>query len=189
MCRAIRGREEMTRLYQLVRPQISVPVHGETRHLHEHAQLATDCGVPKSVILQDGEMLKLAPGPVEVVDVVPTGRLAIDGTRLVPLDSVIMRDRHRMVHNGSAVVTIVLDRVGKLLGDPQVSAQGLLDAEHEADEHEAVVDAVREAIEELPRPARQNDELVREAARLSVRRHLKQSHGKKPLTEVHLVRV
>jgi ribonuclease J len=94
-----------------------------------------------------------------------------------------------MVHNGSAVLTIVLDRMGKLLGDPQISAHGLLDAEHEAEEHDAVIEAVREAIDELPRPARQNDELVRETARLAVRRHLKQSHGKKPLTDVHLVRV
>jgi ribonuclease J len=79
--------------------------------------------------------------------------------------------------------------MGKLLGDPQVTAVGLLDATHEADEHEAVVDAVREAIAELPLPARQNDDVTREAARLAVRRHLKRSHGKKPLTDVHLVRV
>jgi ribonuclease J len=183
------GRDEMIRLYGLVRPQISVPVHGEARHLQEHALLAKACGVAQTVVLQNGEMLKLAPGEVEVVDNVPVGRLAVDGTRLVTMDSVIMRDRHRMVHNGSAVVTIVLDRLGKLLGEPQISAHGLLDAEHEADAHEAVVDAVREAIDEMPRPARQNDELVREAARLALRRHLKQSHGKKPLTDVHLVRV
>ncbi|PKU25827.1 ribonuclease J [Telmatospirillum siberiense] len=183
------GRDEMCHLYELVRPRISVPVHGEARHLQEHAQLAKDCGVPETAILQDGEMLRLAPGPVEVVDFVSIGRLAVDGTRLVTMDSVIMRDRHRMVHNGSAVVTIVLDRLGSLLGDPQISAHGLLDAEQEADAHEAVVDAVRDAIEEMPRSGRQNDDLVREATRLALRRHMKQSHGKKPLTDVHLVRV
>jgi ribonuclease J len=183
------GREEMTRLYGLVRPRICVPVHGEARHLQEHAQLARDCGVEQAIELQNGEMLKLAPGAVEIVNIVPIGRLAVDGSRLVTMDSVIMRDRHRMVHNGSAVVTIVLDRLGKLLGEPQISAHGLLDAEHEAEAHEAVVDSVREAIDELPRLARQDDGVVREAARLALRRHLKQSHGKKPLTDVHLVRV
>jgi ribonuclease J len=183
------GRDEMIRLYGLLRPRISVPVHGEARHLQEHAQLARDCGVSHAVELQNGEMLKLAPGAVEIVDIVPIGRLAVDGTRLVTMDSVIMRDRHRMVHNGSAVVTIVLDRLGKLLGEPQISAHGLLDAEHEAEAHEAVVESVREAIDELPRLARQDDGVVRETARLALRRHLKQSHGKKPLTDVHLVRV
>jgi ribonuclease J len=100
-----------------------------------------------------------------------------------------MRDRHRMVHNGSAVVTIVLDRSGSLLGAPQVSAVGLLDPEHEAEEHEAVVDAVREAMADLTQPVRKDDSLTREAVRQAVRRHLKKSHGKKPLTDVHLVRV
>jgi ribonuclease J len=183
------GRDEMTRMYQLVRPKIAVPVHGETRHLLEHAKLAEECGVEQAMVICDGEMLKLAPGPVEVVDHVTIGRLAVDGSRVVPMDSEIMRSRHRMVHNGSAVVTVVLDRQGKLQGQPQVTALGLLDAQHEAEEHDAVVEAVREAVLELGHLARANDDVVKEAARLAVRRHLKANHGKKPLTDVHLVRL
>jgi len=183
------GREEMTKLYQLIRPAIAVPVHGENRHQIEHAALARTCDVAHTVIVENGDMLRLAPGEPEIVDHVSTGRLAVDGNRLVPMDSEIMRSRHRMVHNGSAVVTIVLDKNNRLMGTPQVSALGLLHAEHEADEHEAVVEAVRKAINELKHSARGDDDAVREAARLAVRRHLKGSHGKKPLTDVHLVRV
>ncbi|MBY0430975.1 MAG: MBL fold metallo-hydrolase, partial [Rhodospirillales bacterium] len=69
------------------------------------------------------------------------------------------------------------------------SALGLLDSELEAKEHEAVVDAIRDAIYELPHKARLDNSVVKEAARLAVRRKLKETHGKKPLTEVHLVRV
>jgi len=94
-----------------------------------------------------------------------------------------------MVHNGSAVVTIVLDRTGTLLRTPQVSAVGLLDPDHETVEHEAVIDAVTVAIAELAQSARRDDGLTREAVRQAVRRHLNKSHGKKPLTDVHLVRV
>jgi len=183
------GRDEMSRLYELVRPTYAVPTHGETRHQQEHAALARDCGVERAIVIEDGDMLRLAPGEPEVVDHVVTGKLAVDGNRLVPFESEIMRSRHRMMHNGSAVVTVVLDKAGKLLGDPQVTALGLLDAEHEAEEHEAVVEAVRAAILELPPPLRKNDADVHEAARLAVRRHMKNSHGKKPLTDVHLVRV
>jgi ribonuclease J len=183
------GREDMTRLYSLVRPTIAVPVHGELRHLMEHADLARLCQVPKQMVIGNGDMLKLAPGEPEIVGQVQTGRLAMDGTRLVPADSVVLRDRNRMMYNGSAVVTVVFDRAGKMLGDPQVSAVGLLDPEHEAEEHEAVVEAVKEAVAELPAAARRDDEVTREAVRVAVRRHLKKSHGKKPLTDVHLVRV
>ena len=183
------ARDELSRMYQLVRPRIAVPVHGEFRHLTEHARLAEACQVPRSVVIENGAMVRLAPGEPEVVDEVPTGRLVVDGTRLVPFDSVIMRSRHRMIHNGSAVVTVVLDKHGRLVGEPQVTALGLLDPEHEAEEHEAVVEAVRAALGELPKAARNDDGKVREAARLAVRRHMKDSHGKKPMTDVHLVRI
>ena len=183
------GREDMVRLYGLVRPQLAVPVHGEFRHLLEHAELVRACQVPTAMVIGNGDMLRLAPGPPEVVGQVQTGRLAVDGNRLVPLISAIMRDRNRMVHNGSAVVTIVLDRTGTLLRTPQVSAVGLLDPDHETVEHEAVIDAVTVAIAELAQSARRDDGLTREAVRQAVRRHLNKSHGKKPLTDVHLVRV
>jgi ribonuclease J len=183
------GREDMTKLYSLLRPRIAVPVHGELRHLQEHAELARLCQVPEQAVIGNGDMLKLAPGEVEIVSVVQTGRLAMDGTRLIPADSILLKDRNRMVFNGSAVVTVVFDRTGKMLGDPQVTAIGLLDPEHETEEHEAVVEAVKEAVAELPASARRDDEVTREAVRLAVRRHLKKSHGKKPLTDVHLVRV
>jgi len=183
------GRDDMTKMYSLLRPAIAVPVHGENRHQLEHAALARACDVQHTLVIENGDMVKLAPGEPEVVDHVVTGRLAVDGNRLVRMDSEIMRSRHRMVHNGSAVVTIVLDKTGKLLGDPQVTALGLLHAEYEAEEHDAVVEAVRAAILELGNSKRGDDEVVREAARLAVRRHLKSSHGKKPLTDVHLVRL
>lgn len=183
------AREEMEEMYRLIRPSIAVPVHGEARHLKEHARLALANGAAEAVEMTDGAMLRLAPGPAEIVEHVPIGRLCVDGPRIVRLDSEILRNRRRMVFNGSAVVTVVLDGKGRLLGDPQLTALGLLDAAHEAEEHDAVVEAVREAVEELPLKARRDDGVVREAARLAVRRSLRESHGKKPITDVHLVRV
>lgn len=182
------GRQELTQMYQIVRPQVVVPVHGEARHLMEHARIAKACQVPHTVLAENGAMVRLAPGDVEIVATVPTGRLALDGSRLVPWDSAILKHRHRMTSTGVAVVTVVIDRKGKLLGDPQLSAPGLLDAEHEPDEMEAVVDAVRRAVAEYDGKGR-DDEPLKEAIRLAVRRHLRESHGKKPLTDVHLVRV
>jgi ribonuclease J len=183
------ARDEMEELYKLLRPRIAVPVHGEARHLQEHARLALACGAQQAIEIANGAVLRLAPGEPQVIDHVPTGRLCVDGPRLVRLDSEILRNRRRMVFNGSAVVTVVIDAKGKLLGEPQLTALGLLDAGHEAEEHQAVVEAVVEAIEALPPKSRKDDALVRETARLAVRRSLKDSHGKKPITDVHLVRL
>jgi len=188
------ARDEMTEMYQLVRPRLAIPVHGEARHLREHCALARAADVPDTLEIENGALVRLAPGPAEVIDQIPTGKLGVDGVnedgpRLVRLDGEILRARRRMVYNGSAVVTVVLDGKGRRLGDPLLTALGLLDAEQEAEEHEAVVDAVCEAIDELPAKARHSDQVVKEAARRAIRRTLKDMLGHKPVTDVHLVRV
>lgn len=181
------GRDELARMYQLVRPRAIIPVHGEARHIVEHARLAAECQI-EAVVNENGGIIRLAPGTMEIVAQVPTGRLAVDGQRLVSMDSPILRARHRMNNAGSAVVTVVLDKKGRLLGDPQLTAIGLLDPEHEKEEHDTVVAAVRTALEGMD-GGRKDDDAVKETARLAVRRTLKTSHGKKPITDVHLVRL
>ncbi|GHU05808.1 MBL fold hydrolase [Alphaproteobacteria bacterium] len=182
------GRNDMREFYNLTKPAILIPVHGEERHLRAHAILARECGIENTPILTDGSVLKLAPGTAEIIGEIPTGRLALDGINLVPLESERLKERQRMLWNGSAVVTVALDQTGSFLCDPLVSAAGLLDGGEEAPGREDVVWAVREAIEEMPLFARQNDDLVREAAYNAVRRQLRKAYGKKPVTNVHLVR-
>jgi ribonuclease J len=94
-----------------------------------------------------------------------------------------------MVHNGAAVVTLVMDRKGKLLGDVQLSAHGLLDDEHEPENHNRVVDAIEATIRKLSERERRSDDAVREEVRIAVRRSMNDLFNKKPLTDVHLVRI
>lgn len=184
------ARDEMTTMYQLIRPQIAIPTHGEARHLREHADLALACQVPQALAVENGSMVRLADGRAEVVDHVPSGRLAVDGPgRLVRVDSEIVRDRRRMVFNGSAVCTVVIDEAGYLVTDPKLTALGLLDEDRAAEEHDTVIDAVVEAIRNMSSKARRDDAAVQETARRAVRRTIKEMLGHKPITEVHLVRI
>ena len=183
------AQDELTRMYQLVRPQIAVPVHGEARHLLGNAALARDCGVPATVIAQNGEMVRLAPGPPALVDTVPVGRLAVDGTVLRPLDSAALKSRQRMLFGGAAVATIVVDGRGRLLAPPQITVRGLLDEAEEAEQLGALGEAAAAALRALPPEARRDDGAVREAARLAIRRALKAATGKAPVTDIHIVRV
>lgn len=183
------AQDELTRLYQWVRPQVAVPVHGEQRHQQAHLRLATGCQVGQGIVPSNGELLHLAPGPARVVAEVRAGRLALDGKRIVPLDAGLMKSRHRMISNGAAVATLVINGRGELVTAPQIATMGLVDERQEHDALLDAVDAVREAVAALPRPARLDDEQVRQAARIAVRRSFNASHGKKPVTEVHLVRV
>ena len=186
------ARDDLARMYQWVRPRIAVPMHGEVRHLVEHAALARECQVPEAVVVTNGDVLKLAPGRAEVVGRVPYGRLGLDGTRLVPLDGAVVHARQRMVYGGTAVVTVVLNAAGELLAEPRLSVEGLLDEESDARDAatlEDVIGAVGDAVERLSKAARRDDGSVAEAVRFAVRRRLKATRGKKPLTEVHVVRI
>ncbi|KAF0140530.1 MAG: metallo-beta-lactamase superfamily hydrolase, partial [Rhodospirillaceae bacterium] len=180
------GRAEMVEMFRLVQPQMLVPVHGEMRHLVAHADLARACGAA-AMVVENGQMISLGPDRPAFLGTVPVGRVVVDGCRLVPIDSQILRSRKRMMFNGSAVLTLVVDADGHLLREPQLAAPGLLDPRQEDDG--AVAAAVRAAVGRLSPGERHNDDSMREAVRLAVRRSFKESFGKKPLTEVHLVRL
>jgi ribonuclease J len=182
-------RDELAAMYGWVRPRIAIPVHGELRHLNAHARFAESCQVPRALVVQNGALVRLAPGPGEVVDHVPAGRLVVDGKTIVPLGGAVLRGRRRIMYNGTAVVTLVVDRRGKLQADPQLSTQGVLDTEAEPDLIDDVGDTIRAAVEALPHEARLDDVRMKEAARLAARRALQSHTGKKPVTDVHLVRL
>ncbi len=183
------ARDELTTLYQWLRPRIAVPVHGTPKHLLAQARLAADCQVPETVVPQDGAVIRLAPGPAEILGYVSTGQLALDGTRLIRLDNGVTRSRHRMNQEGAVVASLVVDNSGRLLADPQMSLMGLLEAEEDEEQRRALVTDVREAVERLSKSARRDDDAVREAARLAIRRGIKAERGKRPLIQIQLVRI
>ena len=183
------ARDELAQMYQWIRPRIAVPVHGEPRHLVAHAKLAQECQVPETVVVQNGAVVCLAPGRAEIIDEVFTGRLAVDGHQIINLESGAIRDRRRMIHHGSAVATVILDADGALRGLPIVTLHGIEPGEREDAILPVVVDAVADAVNALSARDRDDDEQVSEAARRAVRRSLRQICGKRPHTEVHLVRV
>ncbi|MCA0247797.1 MAG: ribonuclease J [Proteobacteria bacterium] len=181
------ARDELVRVYQWVRPKIAVPVHGEVRHMVEHAALARACQVPETVVAPNGTLVRLAPGPAEIVDHVPSGRLARDGDGLVPLDGESLRERRKLLWNGAAAATLVIDRQGRAVAPPKVSLRGIDDAEGEIGE--AIVAGLSEMLADLSASERGDDARIEEAARQAVRRVVRAHLGKKPLTDVHIVRI
>lgn len=181
------ARDELMKMYQLVRPRIAIPVHGELRHMLEHADLAEDCQVQQTVVAENGGLIRLAPGRAEIIGQVPVGRLAVDGNRIVPIDGALVRDRNRAIYHGSAVVTVVLDKKGRVRDEVQVSTLGVMEAGDEG-----ALGVVRETVEEiivaLPAARRADDAAVKEAVRIAVRRVFRDRFDKRPVTSVHLVR-
>jgi len=182
------ARDELTRMYQLIRPRASVPVHGELRHLMEHAKVARACQVPEVVVVENGSMVRLAPGPAAVYDEVEVGRLAFEGNRLVPINGTLVRERNRVIYNGAAVVSVALQNGGELIGEPELTTIGLLEDE-DAFAQDRVAKAVRDALQGMTKSARLDDDTARETIRIAVRRVFRDLFDKNPRTHVHLARL
>ncbi len=181
------ARDELVRMYQMIRPRIAIPVHGEARHLLGHAELARQCQVQQAVVVENGDMVRLDRNGAALVDEVPAGRIASDGKSLLPIGGAVLQQRRRVGNDGSVVATLVVDRRGWLAAPPQISLVGL--AEANAEPAAALRDALADAMEGLPAPSRHDDNALRDAARRVLRRALNERFGKRPLIDIQLVRL
>ncbi|QQR69016.1 MAG: ribonuclease J [Alphaproteobacteria bacterium] len=183
--------DELTELYQWTRPRMVVPVHGEYEHQTAHADIAKKTGVERSLISTNGVIIDLNPdGPGEVGRI-ETGKLVVDGRHLRPVRTGAMGHRRRMAEHGGIMVTLVMDQAGRLLQDPRASLLGLGDNEGTADPQtqNQVAQAARRAVNEMAKSLRIEDAAVEQEVTHALRRMIDRGHGKKPLIQIHIVRV
>jgi ribonuclease J len=173
------AREELTEMYRWTRPRIAVPVHGELRHMTEHARLAKSRQVPEALVPSNGQLYRLAPGPAELIDEVPSGRIHLDGRVLVAEGAGLHKTRRAMAYAGLIAITLVLDEKGRVTAQPAILMEGIPEPVHEA---------VRVAVEELARRHKKGDpDHLAENVRRAARRAAQDSWGKKPITRVIVV--
>lgn len=181
------NRDELTDMYRWIRPRCAIPVHGEPRHLMAHARLAKECQVPHGIVASNGLLMRLTMDGVEEVDEVFAGRLALDGDRLIPYGHGSIKSRKQLAWNGAAVVSIVLDRKGRLADEAQITLRGLLSPD--GPEMDDLLDVAEEAVERLSDKQLKDEAQVSEAVRRAVRRRLQAMTGKRPPVDVHVLRV
>jgi ribonuclease J len=176
-------RDELEQMYRWVRPHIAVPVHGERRHMEEHAQLARSLQVPAAIVLENGQMLRLAPGRAQLVDETPAGRLHLDGRILVSEGDGYARARRSLGFAGLIAVTLVLDHKGRIATEPTILFEGIPDPVRQP-----VNAALGEALRRHS-PRRADEAALKEVVRLAVRRAAANAWGKKPVTRVEVIRL
>ncbi len=178
------GRPELIEMYNWVRPQIVVPVHGEARHLAEQARLALSHGVPHAIVQSNGDVIRLAPGDPKKVDEVRVGRLVVDGDVILPANGATVNERRRIGYSGLITVAVPVGANGKLAGTPLIRPFGV---PVEEDRDDFIADATDAATRAYNSGVAQ--EAMRESIRLAVRRCATLWTGKKPLVEVMMLEV
>lgn len=181
---------ELKLMYELIRPQVAVPVHGELMHIHEHIRLAKSWGVKNSVQVTNGDVVRLAPGKAEVIDKVESGYLGIDGHFLLPGNSSILKMRRRMQESGVVFMVLMLNDRNQMVMPPVIRAPGVLDMEEDrvivtniAKEVHKALGSFMEAVSKK----KQRSDVVESTVRTAIRGVLKREVGKNPMIEVELV--
>ena len=173
------AREELAQMYAWTRPRIAVPVHGERRHLAEHARLAKSLQVPEALVPANGQLFRLAPGPAELIDEVPSGRIFLDGRVLIAEGEGLTKTRRAMAYAGLIAITLVLDGKGRVCAEPAILMEGIPEPVHQA---------VRETVDEIARKHKKGDaDHLSENVRRAARRAAQDAWGKKPITRVTVV--
>jgi ribonuclease J len=182
-------RDELRQLYTWLAPKLIVPMHGEARHLKEHARLARDAGIPAVLTPQDGQMVRLAPAPAQHIDEVPTGRLFRDGRLIVESVDGPVRERRKLSMVGIVVVALTLSRKSEFVGEPMVAMDGVPTEAADGEPMEDIVlDTVEGTLKSIPAARRKSDEVVAEAIRRAVRSAVDHAWGKRPIVKVLLNR-
>ncbi len=186
-------RDELRQLYDWLKPEALVPMHGEYRHMQEHAKFGLENGIKASQILTNGEMMRLLPlkheqGTLQKVDEVPTGRWYLDGNVIAIHHEQPMRERRKLAYVGLVLVTLVLSQDDFGIIDMMIDIQGIPEEVSKGEPLDDLVDlTVEGVIASLPRKKRRDEAIVTEAVRRAVRSEINRLWNKKPVCVVHVV--
>lgn len=180
--------EELKKMYELVRPKICIPVHGEPVHIHEHAKLARANGIKKTVEVENGSVVLLEEKDPRVIDIVENGYLAVDGNYLLPDSSPIFKMRRRMRDDGIVIASIIVDGKAQLATKPLISLPGILDQKEDEELHDAIVQEVIEAVHNQRKQSKGMLGLdqIAECAKSTIRKILKNEINKSPIIIVNM---
>jgi ribonuclease J len=178
------SQDDLEDMLRLTRPRYFVPVHGEYRHLLQHARLAERVGVPRERIflLEDGLGLEVTRSGARVLGPYPAGRVFVDGKGIGDVGAVVLRDRQLLAEAGIVVVALTVDRdTGSVVAGPEIASRGFVYMKESDDVIAEVKEAIRSAVAARPESEVGDRELLGATVRSAVRRFINQRFERKPI--------
>ena len=184
------NQEDLKDMYNWVKPKAIIPVHGEHRHMMEHINFAKEMQVPYPVQIENGDIVQIYPGnEPHVVDKAPVGRMYIDGNISISEDSQSLKERKNLANNGYLEVTIIINNKGKVIKKPIFSFRGLpIDSQND-DFIFDLEDEVKKTSRTFSLNNTKQENILIEELKKNCRKLVKEKTGKKPYTNINLVRI
>ena len=183
------NREDLKDMYNWVKPECIIPVHGEHRHMIEHVKFAKEMQIKNTVLVENGDIVKIAPGGKPAVyDKAPHGRLYVDGSVSIEEDGQSIKDRRNISNNGFMDVTIIISSNGNIIKDPLLTIRGL--PIYDSEEFKfGLQEKIFEASKTFSLTNKKQESNLIDAIKVTCRKYSREKTGKKPLTNINLVRV
>ena len=184
------NQEDLKDMYNWVKPKAIIPVHGEHRHMMEHINFAKEMQVPYPVQIENGDIVQIYPGEKpHVVDKAPVGRVYVDGNISISEDSQSLKERKILANNGYLEVTIIINNKGKVIKKPIFSFRGL-PIENQIDDFIFdLEDEIKKTSRTFSLNSTKQENILKEELKKNCRKLIKEKTGKKPYTNINLVRV
>jgi ribonuclease J len=184
------NREDLKDMYRWVKPKSVIPVHGEHRHMIEHINFAKQMQVPYPVQVENGDIVQFFPGDKpKVIDRAPTGRMFVDGNISVGEESQSIKDRKNLSYNGFLEITIIINNIGSIVKKPVISLKGIPNSKENNNYVFDIEDKIRDVCKNFSLKNSKQEENLIEALKINCRKTIKEKTGKRPYTNINLVRI
>ena len=179
--------QELKKMYNWIKPEIVIPVHGEYHMLKSNVEIARKCGVKKGLILKNGLLLKVAPGEPKVLGSIASGRLMLDGKRIIPINEEAIKNRKKMLYNGTILISLLMNKTNKLISKPVISSKGFFNNENIKIYEKNLLSNINPFIKEL---GNKNfiDDLLKEKIKSFTHRFFRKALDMKPVVQIHIIK-
>ena len=183
------NREDLKEMYQWIKPKCLIPVHGEHRHMKEQIKFANEMKIPHPVQVENGDIVRIFPcEKPHVYDKAPSGRLCVDGDISIEDDSSFIKERKNLANNGFIDITLVIFNQGLLNNKPLINIKGLPIFEQE-EFFIGIEDEIKKLLKTFSlKNNKQNENLI-EGLKKTCRKYTKEKTGKKPITNINVIRI
>ena len=183
------NRDDLKDMYKWVKPQCVIPVHGEHRHMAEHVSFAKEMQVPKTLLIENGDIIKILPGnKPEIIDKAPSGKVYLDGNLGVDSDSQSIKERRNISINGYLEITLIVSNNGKVK-KPIISFKGIPESGENKNFIFDMEDEIFSICKTFSLQSKNQEKNLIETIKQNCRRIVKDRTGKKPFTNINIARI
>ncbi len=182
------SKEEIRKMYDILKPQIVLPVHGDKKFIREHKRFAAKCGIKEVISMQNGNVLLLKGGQAKIAGDVPTDVLAVDRTEIVSLNSEVVKRRKQIAYNGSVFISVIFGEKWELIA-LRISSKDILQPDAFASLRDRIVEEISEALPEVVAGLHYKETAILDYTRVQVRRKIEKATDMKPVTFIHFYKL